>query len=265
MISAVRPSLLRREGGSIDSSPAFSRARSNALPSGLHHVAAGSNGGVLPSVLPSGAKQQRLPSTPALRKQSKRNWPTVLPLPPPSPARAVRSGGCFDGPWLPSRRQTGQRRRRSSLPVVQSSGQERRYSLSPPGVSRAAACYHHKDTSNQNTEKGNQEGNRNQANLLENVEVVAMATLEANMAEGSEEWTLERLVTSVQIGDCSKPSNPLPKDKECKGEYLGKGYLRADIFVLPLIPFTATNIDEFMKNNASRIGGSAYIVVSFNV
>nr|GMD60605.1 hypothetical protein Iba_chr12aCG12840 [Ipomoea batatas] len=38
------------------------------------------------------------------KTQGKRNWPTVLPLPPPSPARAVRSGGCFDGPWLLFRR-----------------------------------------------------------------------------------------------------------------------------------------------------------------
>nr|GMD60353.1 hypothetical protein Iba_chr12aCG10360 [Ipomoea batatas] len=33
-------------------------------------------------------------------KQSKRSWPTVLPLPPPSPARAVRGGDDFDDPWL---------------------------------------------------------------------------------------------------------------------------------------------------------------------
>nr|GMD78308.1 hypothetical protein Iba_chr13cCG11740 [Ipomoea batatas] len=53
--------------------------QSNALLSGLHHVAAGSNGGVLLSVLPSGAKQQRSPSTLALRKQN-----SVRQLRPPS-------------------------------------------------------------------------------------------------------------------------------------------------------------------------------------
>nr|GMD66283.1 hypothetical protein Iba_chr12cCG13510 [Ipomoea batatas] len=73
-------------------------------------------------------------------KQSKRSWPTVLPLPPPSPARAVRGGDGFDDPWLLSPTTSWT----TTTMAFSSSGARQRHGsavcLSPFGAGRMQRC-----------------------------------------------------------------------------------------------------------------------------
>ncbi|XP_019173288.1 PREDICTED: uncharacterized protein LOC109168888 [Ipomoea nil] len=200
---------------------------------------------------------------------------------------------------------------------------------------RAAQCYYKKGG---NDPKGNQGGPKNQANVVEESEVVAaVITLEANIVEDSKEWVVDtgasrhfcsnkglfknfqaiaqgqgdqvymgndsmaevRGSGSVEIKLCSGKnlllsnvmyvptlrrnlvSGPLLVRAGIKlvfesekmimsrrGEYLGKGYLRGGLFVLPLIAFTNENITNNankVNNVASGSGNSAYIAISFDM